>query len=136
MILLPVSIGVNVPACAGPNNGPFTGIGGNKGVVVVHYNPQKFRFSVNVSVHDAAPNTTYDVDVRCTVFGPQKAIGQLKTNKEGTELSRSTCLWTRIRQWVTSTSILRFLRDLTGSAPAGAYGYGDTYIAGPLNVLN
>ncbi len=132
-----VSIGVNVPACAGPNNGSFTGIGGNKGVVVVHYNPQKFRFSVNVSVHDAAPNTTYDVDVRCAVFGPSKAIGQLKTNKEGTGTFQIDLSMDK------DPAMGNFYIDIAvppGSngpgAGTGVWGYGDTYIAGPLNVLN
>src|SRR6516225_8695350 len=81
-----VSIGPNVPYCTGPNTvgGPLIPSFGNKGVVNVQYNAQQSRFKVNVSVHDALPNTTYVVDIRCWIFGPKNAIGQLTTNSQGT----------------------------------------------------
>ena len=127
-----VSIGPNVAACWGPNNqgGPFTGI--NKGVANVHYNAQQKRFSVNVSVHDALPNTRYDVDIRCWVFGPQQAIGTLTTDKAGTG-SFQIDLW---QEQVPAMG--NFYIDIAVPAQPGgpgAGGYGDTYIAGPFNLL-
>jgi hypothetical protein len=128
-----VSIGNNVEWCSGPDNhgGSFAGFG-NKGVAVVHYNPQKYRFSVNVSVHDALPNTTYDVDIRCWVFGPQHAIGQLTTNKQGTGTFQIDLSLDKVE------AMGNFYIDIAVPAQPkgpGAGGYGDTYIAGPLNVL-
>jgi hypothetical protein len=130
-----VSIGNNVAACNGPNNqgGSFAPIGfGNKGVVNVQYNEQQKRFKVNVSVHDAQPNTTYDVDIRCWIFGQHQAIGQLKTNAQGTGTFE-------IDLWIEKDpAMANFYIDIAVPPPggAGAGGYGDTYIAGPLNVYN
>jgi hypothetical protein len=128
-----VSIGNNVQWCAGWNNlgGSFAPGLGNKGVVNVQYNAQQKRFQVNVSVHDAQPNTTYDVDIRCWAFGPQQAIGQLKTNGQGTGTFQ-------IDLWLEKVPAMgNFYIDIAIPAQPngpGAGGYGDTYIAGPLNV--
>jgi hypothetical protein len=129
-----VSIGDNVQWCAGPYNqgGSFAPGNGNKGVAVVHYNPQKYRFSVNVSVHDALPNTTYDVDIRCWVFGPQNAIGHLTTNNQGTGTFQIDLSLDKV------PAMGNFYIDIAVPAQPtgrGAGGYGDTYIAGPLNLL-
>jgi hypothetical protein len=129
-----VSVGNNVQWCSGWNNqgGSFAPGLGNKGVAVVHYNPQKYRFSVNVSVHDAQPNTTYDVDIRCWVFGPQHAIGQLTTNKQGTGTFQIDLSLDKVE------AMGNFYIDIAVPAQPGgpgAGGYGDTYIAGPLNLL-
>jgi hypothetical protein len=127
-----VSIGPNVPYCTGPNTvgGPLIPSNGNKGVVNVQYNAQQKRFQVTVSVHDAQPNTTYDVDIRCWTFGPQQAIGQLKTNGQGTGTFQ-------IDLWIDKVPAMgNFYIDIAVPPPGGpgAGGYGDTYIAGPLNV--
>ena len=126
-----ISIGNNVAACQGQNQGgSFAGV--TKGVANVHYNAVQKRFQVNVSVHDALPNTTYDVDIRCWVFGPQHAIGSLTTNKEGSGTFQ-------IDLWLEKAPEMgNFYVDIAvPSQPGGpgAYGYGDTYIAGPLNLL-
>lgn len=125
-----VSIGNNVSACQGPNGGSYSGFGA-KGVVNVHYNAVQKRFQVNVAVHDAQPNTTYDVDVRCWVFGPQHAIGSLKTDQYGTGTFQ-------IDLWLEKAPEMgNFYIDIAVPPPGGvgAYGYGDTYIAGPFNLL-
>src|SRR5215469_18514130 len=78
-----VSIGPNVAACSG--NGPggsYTGPA--KGVANVHFNATQQQFKINVSVHDALPNTTYVLDIRCWTFGPQNAVGALVTDSTGT----------------------------------------------------
>src|ERR1700734_1614884 len=53
--------------------------GDHSGQVHIHVNADRRRFKVNVSVHDALPNTTYVVDIRCV-----GAIGSLTTNSRGT----------------------------------------------------
>jgi hypothetical protein len=126
-----ISIGNNVAACQGQNqNGSYSGV--TKGVVNVHYNAAQKRFQVNVSVHDALPNTTYGVDIRCWVFGPQQAIGSLTTNQQGTGTFQ-------IDLWLEKAPEMgNFYIDIAVPAQvggSGAYGYGDTYIAGPFNLL-
>jgi hypothetical protein len=127
-----VSIGVNVPACKGPNDQGGSFLGLNKGVVNVHYNAEQKRFQLNVAVHDALPNTTYDVDIRCWVFGPQHAVGSLTTNKQGTGTFQ-------IDLWLEKVpEMANFYVDIAVPAQPngpGAGGYGDTYIAGPFNVF-
>jgi hypothetical protein len=122
-----VSIGLNVPACKADGGGSFSGL--NKGVANVHYNAVQKRFSVNVSVHDALPNTTYVVDVRCWVFGPQNAIGALTTNKQGTGTAQ-------IDLFLEKAPEEDFYIDIAVPPPgnSGAGGYGDTYIAGPFDL--
>jgi hypothetical protein len=124
-----VSIGLNVSACKAAG-GTYPGV--NKGVANVHYNAEQKRFKVNVSVHDASPNTTYVVDVRCWVFGPQNAIGALTTNKQGTGTAQ-------IDLFLDKAPEGDFYIDIAvppgaGVAYTGAGGYGDTYIAGPFNL--
>ena len=127
-----ISIGNNISACQGPNSQDGSFSGATKGVVNVHYNAEQKRFQVNVSVHDAEPNTTYDVDVRCWVFGPQHAIGSLTTNKQGTGTFQ-------IDLWLEKVPEMgNFYVDIAVPAQLGgpgAGGYGDTYIAGPFNLL-
>uniref|UniRef100_Q02AJ7 Spore coat protein U domain-containing protein n=1 Tax=Solibacter usitatus (strain Ellin6076) TaxID=234267 RepID=Q02AJ7_SOLUE len=125
-----VSIGPNVSTCKADGGGSYSGI--NKGVANVHYNAVQKRFSVNVSVHDALPNTTYVVDIRCWVFGPQNAIGAITTNKQGTGTAQ-------IDLFMDKAPVGDFYIDIAvppgaGVAPVGAGGYGDTYIAGPFNL--
>src|SRR5947209_5047941 len=67
-----VHVGLNPSTCQA-----ITGT--DSGVVNVHLNAVQDQFGVNVSVHDALPNTTYVVDIRC-----QRQIGSLTTNSEGT----------------------------------------------------
>jgi hypothetical protein len=126
-----VSIGNNVAACnVQENNGPFIGL--TKGVVNVQYNAQQTRFKVNVSVHDALPNATYDVDIRCRIFGPvTNAIGQLKTNSQGTGTFQIDLSLDQV------AAMASFYIDIAIPGPGGpgAGGYGDTLIAGPLNVI-
>jgi hypothetical protein len=93
--------------------------GRDRGVVTVHFSGVQKRFKVDVSVHDALPNTTYVVDVRCV-----GAIGSLTTNSRGTgraqiDLSQST------------PPSSGFFIDI--SVPNGVT-YGDTFIAGPFDL--
>src|SRR6478752_223787 len=86
-----VAIGIAVPVALAANdyNGtaPLSNTGTtptDSGVVNVHYNLVQDRFMVNLSVHDALPNTTYVLDIRCWTFGPQNELGTLTTNSQGT----------------------------------------------------
>ena|ERR1035437_551144 len=112
-----VHVGLN-PACG-------TVPGTDSGVVNVHLNAVQDLFKVNVSVHDALPNTTYVVDIRC-----QHQIGTLTTNGQGT-----------------GTAHVDLTASTSGPAPGPFYidisvlgggggvgGYGDTFIAGPFNL--
>jgi hypothetical protein len=125
-----VSIGNNVEACQMPNNGSFSGA--VKGVVNVHYNAVQKRFQVNVSVHDARPNTAYDVDIRCWIFGGNGPIGTLRTDQYGTGTFQ-------IPLWLEKAPEMgNFYIDIAvppGAGGTGAGGYGDTFIAGPFNLL-
>ncbi len=117
-----VSIGPNVAACSGPSGGPFAGT--DSGVVNVHFNVVQSREKVNVSVHDALPNTTYVVDVRCV-----GQIGTLTTNSQGTGTAQIDL------SNVTSPPGTFYI-DIAVPPPggAGAGGYGDTRIAGPFTL--
>jgi hypothetical protein len=108
-----VHVGSNPGSCG-------TTPGADSGMVDVHFNADRNRFKVNVSVHDALPRTTYVVDIRCV-----GQIGSLTTNSRGTG---------------------RVQIDLSRSAPPSdgffidisvynGVTYGDTFIAGPF-VLN
>ena len=111
-----VSVGQNPAACAGPF------IGNNTGVVNVHFNAVQHRLKINVSVHDALPNTVYVVDIRCV-----GAIGALTTNSNGT----GTAEMHLYRDSAPGT----FYIDISvAGGGGGAGGYGDTYIAGPFNL--
>jgi hypothetical protein len=112
--------GVNPPQCAVP----FAGTDSTaSGVVNVHFNVVQQRFAVNVSVHDAMPNTTYVVDVRCV-----GAIGMLTTNGQGTGTAHI--------EHAQTTLPPTFYIDIAVPGPggSGAGGYGDTFIAGPFNL--
>ncbi len=53
-----VHVGLNPATCKA-----IPGI--NSGVANTHFNAVQNRLKINVSVHDALPNTTYVVDIRC-----------------------------------------------------------------------
>ena len=108
-----VHVGPNPSSCTGP----FTG--SDSGVVNVHIH-QNGNF-LNVSVHDASPNTTYVVDIRCV-----GKIGTLDTNSEGTGTAQID---------LPSSLPASFFIDVSVPPPggAGAGGYGDTFIAGPFS---
>jgi hypothetical protein len=111
-----VHVGLNVAACGG------TFIGNNSGVVNAHYNAVQKRLAINVSVHDALPNTTYVVDIRCA-----GAVGALTTNSQGTGTTQIDLF----RETAPST----FYVDISvPNGGAGVGGYGDTFIAGPFNL--
>jgi hypothetical protein len=78
---------------------------------------------INVSVHDALPNTTYVVDIRCV-----GQIGALTTNSQGTGTAHITLPRT--------APPAPFYIDIAVPPPGGggAGGYGDTFIAGPFNL--
>jgi len=121
-----MSIGPNQTTCGMPTNGPFV----PKGVVTVHYNAVQQRFKINVSVHDASPNATYVVDIRCWTFGPQNAVGALITDNTGTgsaEIDLSL-----VPQGTFYIDIA--IPPGAINSGTGAGGYGDTYVAGPFNL--
>ncbi len=117
--------GVNPPECTAPFNGTDNTA---SGVVNVHYNVVQQRFMVNLSVHDALPNTTYVVDVRCDAFGAAGPIGTLTTNGRGTGTAQI--------EFAQTTMPPTFYIDIAVPPPggSGAGGYGDTFIAGPFNL--
>jgi hypothetical protein len=133
-----ISIGGNNPSCLGPTTNTSIPNNGVKGVVNVQYNKQQNRFSVNVAVHDALPNTAYVVDIRCWLFGGQGAIGVLTTNGQGTGTFQKD-LWIatdpNMAAFYVDISVLNAATVVGYTGPIGAGGYGDTFIAGPLNVL-
>jgi hypothetical protein len=111
-----IHVGLNPDSCGVGNPGSASG------VVNVHFNQQQNRLKVNVSVHDALPNTTYVVDIRC-----QHAIGALTTNSQGTGTSTIELLQD------TAPSV--FYIDISvANGGGGAGNYGDTFIAGPFNL--
>jgi hypothetical protein len=111
-----VHVGLNPFACSG------TFAGDDSGVVNAHFNAVQDRLKINVSVHGALPNTSYDVDIRCV-----GKIGTLTTNSQGTgtaqiDLTRTTAPGT-------------FYVDISVFGGGGGAGnYGDTFIAGPFNL--
>ena len=121
-----VHIGPNVTACS--NGTPAAAFPGtDSGVVNVHYNKVQDRFMVNLSVHDALPNTTYVLDIRCWTFGPQSEIGTLTTNSQGTGTAHLTL------DGVTPVNPFYIDISVKGGG-TGAYGYGDTFISGPFTL--
>jgi hypothetical protein len=88
---------------------------------------------VNLSVHDALPNTTYVLDIRCWTFGPQSELGTLTTNSQGTGTAQFTLDTTQAG----NTPVNPFYIDISvkgGGTGTGAYSYGDTFIAGPFTL--
>jgi hypothetical protein len=90
--------------------------GADSGVADVHFDADRKRFKVNVSIYDALPKTTYVVDVRCV-----GAIGSLTTDSLGAarahiDLSRS------------APPSSGFFIDIS---VFNGFTYGDTFIAGP-----
>ncbi|GAC1599130.1 MAG: hypothetical protein NVS3B21_25370 [Acidimicrobiales bacterium] len=106
----------------GPNPGTCTTIPApESGVVNVHYNLVQQDQRVNISVHDALPNTTYEVDNRC-----HNPIGFLTTNSDGTGTAQ-----------IDLPPVLHGIFYIDLSVPGGgtgAGGYGDTFIAGPFTL--
>jgi hypothetical protein len=101
------------------------------GVVNVHYNKNQDRFKVNLSVHDALPNTTYVLDIRYWAFTHTSAdeLGTLTTNSEGTATAQF--------QIDVSNIVLtpNFYIDISvKNGGGGVGGYGDTFIAGPFTL--
>jgi hypothetical protein len=105
-----VHVGQNPNSCT-------TVPGTDSGSVTVHFSAVRNRFSVNISVHDALPRTTYVVDIRCV-----GAIGSLSTDSFG---------------------VGRAHIDVPRSAPPSGFfidisvfngTYGDTFIAGPFKL--
>jgi hypothetical protein len=121
-----VHIGPNVSECS--NGTPATAFPGtDSGVVNVHYNQVQHRFMVNLSVHDAQPNTTYVLDIRCWTFGPQSEIATLTTNSQGTGTAQITLDGV--------TPVNPFYIDISvKNGGTGAGNYGDTFIAGPFTL--
>jgi hypothetical protein len=121
-----IHVGPNLASC-GDGSNPYPGPA--SGVVNVHFNKQQNRLKVNVSVHDALPNTSYAVDIRCWKFGPHNSIGVLTTNSQGTG--------TFTIDLAQDTAPPVFYIDISvpnATALIGAYGWGDTFIAGPFNL--
>jgi hypothetical protein len=94
--------------------------GTDSGVVNVHSNVVQNRRRVNISLHDALPNTTYEVDIRCV-----SAIGFLTTNRRGTGTAHIDLAGFT---WPTPV----FYIDLLTGDPNGAVGLGDVFVAGPF----
>jgi hypothetical protein len=121
-----VHVGLNPSECTAP----FSNTGtepNNSGVVNVHYNKVQDRFMVNLSVHDALPNTTYVLDIRCWMFGPQSELGTLTTDSDGTGTAQFTLSGVTPRPG--------FYVDISvKGGGGGAGGYGDTFIAGPFTL--
>lgn len=118
-------VGPNPETCSPSQGGAYAGTA--SGVVNVHYNKVQNRFMVNLSVHDALPNTTYVLDVRCFAFGPQNELGTLTTDSDGTGTAQFTL------NGVTPTN--PFYVDISVKhGGGGAFDYGDTFIAGPFNL--
>jgi hypothetical protein len=119
-------IGPNVETCSST---PDAYSGPASGVVNVHYNKVQGRFMVNVSVHDALPNTTYVLDIRCWKFGPQSELGTLITDSDGAGTAQFTL------NGVTPKG--SFNIDISvkgGGSGIGAFSYGDTFVAGPFDL--
>jgi hypothetical protein len=127
-------IGNNVDSCYNGTQSaqvPYTGEA--SGVVNVHYNLVQNQFKVNLSVHDALPNTTYVLDIRCWKFGPQSELGTLTTNSQGTGTAQFTLDTTQAG----NTPVNPFYIDISvkgGGTGIGAFSYGDTFIAGPFTL--
>jgi hypothetical protein len=115
-----VHVGLNPATCG-------TVPGTDSGVVNVHYNKGQGRFMTELSVHDALPNTTYVLDVRCWAFGPHAEIGTLTTNSQGTGTAQIKLDGV--------TPVNPFYIDISVKDGGGGAGnYGDTFIAGPFNL--
>lgn len=111
-----IHVGLNPPCGTMP--GPASG------VVNVHFNPKRDRLMINVSVHNAQPNTTYVVDLRCI-----GEIGSLTTNSQGTGTAHIKL------ENMASPPAGDFYVDISiKGAGGGIGGYGDTFIAGPFNL--
>lgn len=118
-------VGLNPGTCSPSEGGAYAGPA--SGVVNVHYNTVQNRFMVNLSVHDALPNTTYVLDVRCFAFGPQNELGTLTTDAYGSGTAQFTLNGVK--------PVNGFYIDISVKhGGGGAFDYGDTFIAGPFNL--
>jgi hypothetical protein len=107
-----IHVGPNPVSCDGPFAGP------ESGVVNVHINPTG-NF-LNLSVHDALPNTLYQAHIRCSII-----IGNFTTDSEGAAT---------IQLALPPVLPPTFFIDI--SVPGGGtgfLGFGDTFIAGPFS---
>ena len=121
-------VGLNPSTCSPSEGGPVYP-GTASGVVNVHYNTVQSRFMVNLSVHDALPNTTYVLDIRCFAFGPQNELGTLTTDTYGTGTAQFTLNGVK--------PVNPFYIDISVKhGGGGAFDYGDTFIAGPFNLAS
>ena len=121
-----VHVGLNPPECTAPfmNTGTTPA---DSGVVNVHYNKVQDRFKVNLSVHNALPDTTYVLDVRCWTFTGSDELGTLTTNSQGTGTAQFTV--------DDVTPVNPFYIDISvKNGGGGTGGYGDTFIAGPFTL--
>ncbi len=124
-----ISVGLNPAYCQGPSETGVPFNGPSKGVVNVHYNVQQKRLDVNVSVHDAQPNTTFVVDIRC-----KGVIGGLQTNKQGTGTAQIS-LPSDAGYAAEALQMGTFYVDISvPNGGGGAFNYGETHIAGPFNL--
>jgi hypothetical protein len=121
-----VHVGLNPSECTAPFSNTGT-TPTDSGVVNVHYNTVQDRFMVNLSVHNAMPDTTYVLDIRCWTFGPQSELGTLTTNSQGTGTAQFTLS--------NVTPNPGFYIDISvKNGGGGAGSYGDTFIAGPFTL--
>jgi hypothetical protein len=121
-----VHVGLNPAECTAPFSNTGT-TPTDSGVVNVHYNTVQGRFMVNLSVHDAMPNTTYVLDIRCWTFGPKSELGTLTTNSQGTGTAQF--------KLDVAMPVNAFYIDISvKGGGGGAGGYGDTFIAGPFTL--
>ena len=107
-----IHVGQNPSSCG-------TMSGSDSGSVTVRFNPDRKRLKINVSVHDALPNTSYVVDIRCV-----GTIGRLTTNSRG----YGRTLIDVARSMRPSDEFFIDISVFNGIA------YGDTFIAGPFDL--
>lgn len=109
-----VHVGLNPSSC---ESAP----GAARGVVGIRFEGGRRPFKINISVHDALPNTTYAVDIRCV-----GAIGSLTSDSQGAA---------KVQIDVTTAPSNGFFVDLSVvNGGGGAGDYGDTFIAGPFDL--
>lgn len=109
-------VGLNPSSC-----GKILGV--ESGTVNVHLNGARDRFKVIVSVSNALPNTTYDVDIRCVAV-----IGSLTSNSQGSGAAEFDLPMSAL------PSSDFFIDVSVPNGGNGAGNYGDTFIAGPFNL--
>jgi hypothetical protein len=112
-----IHVGMNVIQCSGT----ALNIGSTNGVVSSRYQRGQNHLVVNVAVHDALPNTTYVIDVRC-----MGAIGALTTDSTGVGSAQLDLNLDAVPT--------QYYIDISVPNVGGGFGnYGDTFVAGPFN---